>query len=331
MSTERVSSRLDNGQIVRFAVEEVPRLFEYGYLLKRRWTTIAAFTLSAAVATVLWAKVLAKPQYLATAALKPSQQESGDFGSGSVLASLSASSLLGNGDQHDDATEYDKILNSYNVALLVARHFHFDEALRRDRSWYSKWRHPVVTDYMIYQAVNQSFHSDYDSYADILTISFKTSNSERAKQVLGFYIDTLRGLLSHRQSERSRAAAAAIKDEAVRTQDVILQAYLFQAAADQMKNARLAEAQADYDFKVLDGPVADDQPYSPNTPLDLLIMVLVAFMASAFWVAIIRPLYDWYADYERVISSKEHLSATSVHFAHARSDDLERQEQRALR
>src|SRR5207302_2945092 len=131
---------------------------------------------------------------------------------------------------------------------------------REDRSWLSRFRHPVLTDYMIYNEVKDNFHSDYDSYAGIVTLSYAASSQQRAEAILQFYIDNLRELLSKRNFDRSRVAARAIMAEANRTSDVVLQNALEMLAAQQTQNATLSAAQADYAFKVLSPPVADDRP-----------------------------------------------------------------------
>src|SRR5437667_1046607 len=158
MATDQAfASRFVNGQGRQHEPEGAPRLFEYWRLCKRRWKTIAFSTLLAGIAAGLWAEFLAKPQYLATAILKPSQEEGAALGitTSSPLDALSLGAGLGQGD----ATEYQKILDSYDFTLAVARHFHLDEAMRQHRSWIGKLRHPVLTDFMIYKSISPSFRS----------------------------------------------------------------------------------------------------------------------------------------------------------------------------
>src|SRR5205085_4010053 len=136
-------------------------VFEYCRLLKRRWKFVAIVTSMVAALTLVWVEFISRPTYRAEALIKPSQDEGASVGL-SASGSSAIEALTGSGVGQSDATEFQKILESYDFTMGVVRHFHLDQELRAHRSWLSKWRHPVLTDYMLYKSVKEAFGSDYD-------------------------------------------------------------------------------------------------------------------------------------------------------------------------
>jgi LPS O-antigen subunit length determinant protein (WzzB/FepE family) len=313
--------RYTNGHRPRVEFQEVPRVFEFWRLVKRRWKVAVVAGVVAGLVVLFWTELIAVPLYRAEAIIKPSQDEGASVGL-AMNGSSALEALTGAGVGQSDATEFQKILESYQFTMLMVRHFHIDVTAREDRSWLSRFRHPVLTDYMIYNEVKDNFHSDYDSYAGIVTLSYAASSQQRAEAILQFYIDNLRELLSKRNFDRSRVAARAIMAEAYRTSDVVLQNALEMLAAQQTQNATLSAAQADYAFKVLSPPVADDRPNSPKPLLDTILAGVLGFIAAALWIAIVRPLYDWYDNYEKIVARNGYLPLDHNPVVRTESDEL---------
>ncbi len=285
-------------------------IIEHYLLLKTRWQMIAAFGVSAAAMTFLVTRFLVAPRYRAEAVIRPVAQPSAELGTlgprlgrGSSLGALSVlSGGLGNGGAR--AQEYMSILRSYDFSVALIEHYHL--RIRNGtggRRWFGFGSHGRMSQWRRYHMMRKRFDCQYDYITGNVTLHYIDRSRARAAQILGFYLESLRDKLRREQVTSAKAATAALRAEASGTSDTLLQDQLYGLVARQVQREELAQVEANFAFKVIDGPVVPDGPYSPWPLVDAILAGLLALVLASLWVILRDYLRRSHAAYMRALAA----------------------------
>ena len=171
------------------------------------------------------------------------------------MAGFETGALLGAmlGDvQRDRGLEIQKTMESYKFTIALIKQHHLEPLLVAPRGWFSFGAHQP-TDWDLYTAMKTRFICQFDGYSQTISMSFLDRSPVIAKQVLEFYVGNLRDQLRQEKVRSSEAAVIALTNEARQTSDPVLQNQLFIIVAQQIRTQKLAQVNADYAFKILDG------------------------------------------------------------------------------
>jgi hypothetical protein len=312
------NKNLDNtGLVPRDNREEALDLLELGRLLIRRWRLVV---LSGAVPALLCffvAKFVVTPEWGAVATVRPidrqmQMQSFMGLGYASIMGSLgSASELLHQGMESDEAQEYTSILGSYDFTLqLIERHGLANHLLNQS-PWYSPSRllrsltsalgsrqsSDATVKWKMYELMGDRFDCEFNVDTGNLELRFVDKDPEMAGKILAWYVSDLREMLRAQEIRSIRWALESLRSEAAKTADAYLQGQLYQLSAIQLQNLTMAGAESDFAFKVIQSPVVPSRPYSPRPVLDAAILGLAGAIAAVLWLVVgaslrERPAYD---------------------------------------
>jgi hypothetical protein len=257
-----------------------PEIVRYWLALKYRARLIICCAIASGLVTLLVTKFVMTPLYRANALLRPNSEQT-VTGKISGLAMMSGASLgemvTGMGPQSAAADEYMQILKSYDFTMALVDQYHLRDLvfpqLRKLKRQPSDWS--------VYRMFLSRFDCTYDRIQGSLTLHFMDSNRAVARQVLGLYIKNLSNELRQSDARGAGLAATALRDEAQRTSDVLLQAQLYRLMSHQIEQERLAQVESDFAFKIIQSPVVPDRPYKPSVLFDTFLAAgLTLFLVS---------------------------------------------------
>ena len=283
-------------------------LFAYWILLKARWRIIAVLSASAAVLTLVVGAFLVTPFYRAEAVIRPVAQPGAQlsaFGQslpGQIQSGAMAVLSEGLGGGGNRAQEYMSILRSYdfNVALIERYHLTIGDDARRG-GWFGLGSQSAISKWRLYQIMRKRFDCQYDYVTGDVTLHFLDRDAVRATRILGLYLESLREKLRHEQVSSADAAATALRAEALGTSDTLLQTQLYELISRQLQREKLAQVEADFAFKVIDGPVAPDRPYSPRPLMDAILAGVITLFLISLWIILRDYLERSHAAYRSAL------------------------------
>lgn len=284
-------------------------LLELGGMLKRRWKVILLSGCVPAVVIFLMTKFVLTPQWAALASLRPLSKQSQmaafmSLAGGGVLGSLGAASLLEISPESVEAQEYTSILESYDFTSNLLRQHHLAEYLSIDRShWYSpsRWRRWLTRlinslsssgklnqgkGWKLYEAMQDRFHCEFNLDTGNMDLRFLDVDPVMTQKILDWYISDLQAVLRSQEMRSTRSAMDSLSAAAAGTADPYLRSDLYQLAAIQVENLKMAEAQSDFAFKVIQSPVVPDRPYSPRPSLDGALAGVGGLISAVLWILV---------------------------------------------
>ncbi len=264
---------------------------------RTRWKWLALGALAPLSLTLLITQFAMQPKWQAVATLRPVNKQmqlsqltgllpGSLFGAG--MGSLG--SMLGMSQQSDEADEYMTILKSYDFTVKIAHQHHLTDYLGTPGKSWVDWltgQPDVDRDWACYKAMQKRFSCDFDLDTGNLELSVIDYNPAMARRILSWYIEGLRENLRAEEIRDSKSALKALRTEAATTEDAYLQAQLYQLAALQLQNAKLAEAESDYAFKEVQSPVVGGTPYSPRPLRYAAVAGLCGEVSAILWILVI--------------------------------------------
>jgi len=290
-------------------------LFAYWLLLKARWRIVAAFSAGAALLALAAATLVVTPYYRAEAVIRPVAQPGvqlsalGESFSSAVQGgemNLLSGGLGGGGDR---AQEYMSILRSYDFSVALVEHYHL--AIGGDsqhEGWFGVDGHSGISKWRLYQIMRRRFDCQYDYVTGNVTLHFLDRDPARATRILGLYIESLRDKLRREQVRSADAAARALRAEALGTSDTLLQTQLYELISRQVQREKLAQVEADFAFKVIDGPVAPDRPYSPRPLTDTIVAGVTVLVLIVLWIILRDYLERSHAAFQRALEAARRVA-----------------------
>ena len=274
-------------------------LTPYIFKLRERWRTIASAAIAAATMTAVVTGFVLPKWYRASAVIRPISTPAiesrisgllGGLGGGGPgvggFSGLAAS--IGAGGS-SDAEEYIAILHGFQFNVTLSRHHHLSDQLLKPSSGFLSvlafWAGNEPS-WKIYRILSKRFDCEYSLKTGDITLNFIARNREDAENILGYYVDDLRDLLRAREVSGASSAIDSLKEEANSTPDSLLRSELYDLVAKQVQRKKIAQVEADFAFRVLDPPAASDQPYRPTVALDMLLVGMLAALASCFIILV---------------------------------------------
>jgi capsular polysaccharide biosynthesis protein len=259
--------------------------------LRRRRLFIGSAIVIAVALTVVIDLFVRKPVYRAEALIRPVTESSMMGSFGDVMSSAGGLASLGQGllnnEAADQANEYMPIMQSFEfINALAVRHNLGPLFLGDDKSWLGG----SVSDpnWTVYHRISDRFECEFSFKSDNISLYFQDTNRDQAAIILGYFINDLREKLRREQIEDSTAAEKSIEQQVRGTSDPLLANELYQIIANQVQRGKMAEAEADFAFRVLEAPTAPDKPYRPKPSIDAAIAGFLAFVFATGWVVLRR-------------------------------------------
>jgi subunit length determinant Wzz-like protein len=271
-------------------------LYDLWRLFRQRWKVLLLAAALPAIVLFLISSFVLRHTWAAVATLRPINQQSqlaqmmGVMGGGLLGSTVSGlGSALGLSPQNDEAEEYITILESYDFTMnLVTRH-RLENYLSKP-GWLSRWglwsHTSPPSNWTFYKTMTERFHSEFDLDSGNLELRFVDQDKAMAARILSWYVDGLRDMLRAENIRNSQNALTALQQQARATEDVFLQSQLYQLAAVQLQNVKIAEAQSDFAFKEIQSPVVSDRPYSPHPMRNAAIGGLAGMLSAIMWILI---------------------------------------------
>lgn len=263
-----------------------------------RWRTLALAVSAVVLVTGLASEFLFTRWYKAEAVIRPSKQVSALRGLSGLVSSLGAGSALsalsgaGFGNGHDPQ-ELMAILKSYAFESALAERHKLQPILLGSggRNESSKRRR----DWALYKAMKSRFTTDYDFETMNITLTFAARTPATAERVLSYYLSGLRDRLRTEDVKEAGTAVTAISGEAAKTLDPTLKQQLYDMIARELEREKLAQAEADFAFRVIEPPVASPQKYWPP----VWTFCIAAALLSLIGLSAVFILGDHFASLDR--------------------------------
>jgi len=262
-------------------------LFNLIELVRRWWRPVVLITLAMMVLAGFLTKFVAIHWYRATAVLRPvSQHESPAINSLVGGVGQIASMLGATGGETDmKAEEFIATLQSYDFAVPVFQQNDLQDHLDSTRGYLSRLMQPHLTTWERYKLVMGRFDTQYSANTGNLTLSYEDSDSRTAVRVLNLFIKALRDKVQHRELETAHAAATSLLEEADRSADALLRGQIYLMAADQIKQEKLAQINADFAFFVIQSPIAPDRPSRPSLVITVILTGIITLLLLCLAIA----------------------------------------------
>jgi len=296
------------------------QLLEY-WLIIRPWKRrIIAATAAAVALTLVLTGFVMSPWYQAEAVIRPASQEGPNsptanwIGSsaGGTLAALGMAAGLGQSIP-SDASEFMLVLNSYDFTTnLIQRHRlepivdrvgHFGQIMAFINRLFgttavggakasqagdeTKWRR--------FKTMQQRFQQDYDDKLGNLTLTVVDRNRETARAILNDYVEDLRAVIRNRALHDTTTAVASLEEELDKTSDPMIRTQIARLIAQQIQQEKMAQAQADFAFTVVEPPYTRAHAVKPQVVLDCVLVALLVplmFVVSlVFYHRVYLPIH----------------------------------------
>jgi hypothetical protein len=284
MSPEEMNGRIWPGE----TESEGLNLFRFVDLGRRWWRWVAGITLAMMLVAGFCARFVAIRWYRAEAVLRPvSQHQSPAInqlvgGVGEIASMLGAA-----GDQTDmKAEEFISTVESYDfIVPLIERH-NLANHLDATRSGLSRVLTPHPSTWSRFKMMLARFDADYSARTGNLTIGYEDDDPQIAAKTLGLFVTALRDKVQRRELETAHAAASSLLEEADRSADALLRSQIYLMAADQIKQEKLAQINADVAFFVIQAPVAPDRPSRPSVIVAMLLTGILTLIGLVLAIAL---------------------------------------------
>ena len=278
-----------NGRIWIDAQEaEGVDLLRYLDLAHRWWKWVAFITLAMTLLAGVYTRFIAIRWYRAETVLRPvSQHESPAInqlvgGVGEIASMLGAA-----GDQTDmKAEEFISTVESYDFLVALIDRNNLGDHIDATRGGLTRLLFPHPSTWSRFKLILSRIDADYSARTGNLTLGFEDSDPKVAAQVLSLMVTELREKVQHRELDTARAAAASLLDEADRSADALLRSQIYLMAADQIKQEKLAQINADFAFFVIQSPVSPDRPSRPSVIISMLLTGMLTLIGLIAAIAI---------------------------------------------
>ncbi len=251
----------------------------YWAAVRSRIKLIAGVTVLTAVATFLICKFLITKYYRAEALLRPEAEQTGVGRLQGIFgASVGIGSLFGGmGPQTDRAEEYMAIFRSFDfTTALITQHGlkpRTDEQL-------GGFLRSTVTPWKRYKFVQNNFDAEYDRLSGNMTLDYVDRDQEMARRTLSYFIDDLRDRLRKEEIRSADEALDSLQEAAIKTSDSMLRSQIYELISKQVEREKVAQAEADFAFKIIEPPVVPDRPYWPRPVMYAVVMGLLALVVA---------------------------------------------------
>ena len=252
--------------------------------LARHWRALSIVAALAMLASWLYTSFEMPRQYRATAVLRPLDRAALGSQASAQLAALMGLEGRGSSDNSADAEEYIAMLQSYEFTSALIQKHHLTAHLLAGQpgaksghmatfSWHDKYR--------LYKIMSRRFGCDYSLKTRNLTITYDDLSVEDAERILGDYISDLRIKLSREQADEARTAVTVLQGDASGVVDPLLLNQIEELIAAQIQRQELAQAEANFAFRVIEAPVAPDSPVRPRRWFDTVVAGVLALLVAA--------------------------------------------------
>ncbi|HLH77482.1 MAG TPA: hypothetical protein VKV28_11805 [Candidatus Binataceae bacterium] len=223
-------------------------------------------------------------QYRATAVLRPLDRAALGSQASAQLTALMGLEGRGSSDNSADAEEYIAILQSYEFTSALIHKHHLTGHLLAGGNGAKNGRPSSLSwhdQYRLYKLMSRRLSCDYSLKTRNLTITYDDLSVADAERILGYYIDDLRMKLSREQADEARTAVTVLQGDATGAVDPLLLNQIEELIAAQIQRQELAQAEANFAFRVLEAPVAPDSPVRPRRGVDTVAAGLLALLTAA--------------------------------------------------
>lgn len=270
-------------------------LLPYVRRLVERWLLIGAIVAITILAAALYDIFLATRSYQSYAVLRPmagsavQSRISGAFGGigGGAVSEMGGLAATLGGSGGNDADEYTAIMDGFTFSTALSERYHLagewlkePSLLQRIHEYWS----PSDPKWEMYRILLRQFDCAYSRSTGNMTLTFISSSPASAQQVLGYYVADLRNVLRAREIADASAAISSLREEAFATADPLLRSELYSLEAKQLERKKMAQIEADFAFRVLDGPAASDKKYRPRITFDCVAAALLGALAGALFI-----------------------------------------------
>src|SRR5579863_854076 len=262
-------------------------LFNFLESARRWWRPVILITFAMMLIAALFTKFVAIHWYRATAVLRPvSQHESPAINSLVGGVGQIASMLGATGGESDmKAEEFIATLQSYDFAVPVIRQNDLQDHLDNSRGYLARLIQPHLTTWELYKLMIGRLDTQYSANTGNLTLAYEDNDSRTAVRILDLFITALREKVQHRELETARAAATSLLEEADHSADALLRGQIYLMAADQIKQEKLAQINADFAFFVIQSPIAPDRPTRPSVVITVILTGVLTFVLLCLGIA----------------------------------------------
>lgn len=296
------------------------RLLEYWLMLKPWVRRIIATTVAAVLLTFICTHFLMTPWYQAEAVIRPASQEGPNsptanwIGSaaGSTLAALGAAAGFGQAIPND-ASEFMLMMESFGFTTDLAERHHLEPILFR-KSWLDRIMGSMIGSkapkdsekqkWANYLALKHRFQQDYDDKLGNLTITFIDPDRGIARKILGYYIEDLRDRIRNRALHDTATAVASLEDELDKTSDPMIRTQIARLAAQQIEQEKMAQAQADFAFTVVEPPFFKANKFTPKTIVDCILVGLTVPLMFVVCIVFYHRVYLPIRETEKILNAR---------------------------
>lgn len=295
-------------------------LLGYWIILRPRLLPVTAITLAMAAAVFVVDKYVRTQWYRATAIIRPASREgpisplATMIGSMSLAQSLTALTNVGGlGDGiANDAGKYMTLLKSYDFTInLVKRHKLQPMLYRESRIGHLLhfWAKPPASveaqRWLWYQAMKVRFSDRFDDRDGNLVLHFAAPEKNEAKRILEYYISDLRAKLSKRAVQETDAAMRSLQVALRQTPDPLVEQQLALLVAEQIRQEKTAQAEADFAFAVLEPPFVSDPVFQPKTLLESAIALSLTPLVCLAAIILYQRVYVPIRTAERALAASQ--------------------------
>jgi hypothetical protein len=309
-NASQAGSPSDN--VVYISREPAQEIAEHGYfaffdvvlVARGRCRAILGATL-ALTAAVFLLSVCQQKWYRAEAVLRPepTSERLSEFASEASMALTGGRAFSAVLDAQEAALDGEKlasILQSHMfTARLIHRH-HLEGKLMRELDVGEPGK--PLADWDAWLAMEETFKCDVNLETGNVRLFLLDVSPAGARRILGFYIADLRKTLRDSEVDRAEGALQSLQAEAQATPDRLLAQQLYVLVARQKERERVAQADADFAFTVIDAPDCRDRPYSPRIILNTAIAAGATFVSCIVLIAFeywFRRRWGIYSDTRR--------------------------------
>jgi len=264
---------------------------------------IAAFTIVFAVGSTLISTLIPN-KYTSEMVLIPSLDEQNAPLIGGRLGGLaSLAGFGGRGGVVDNVTIAQEIIKSRAFTTGFVRQHHLEVPLMAAKGWdikekqwiiddkkydsaAQKWvrkvkppRKPEPSDQELYKAFSKRLNISSDKLTGIIRISFTSLSPEAAQQWLNMLLEDINNHMRQRDIREARRSIKYLQRQLEKTSVKNMEQVFYQLIEQQTKTMMLAEARAEYTFKVIDPAVVPEEKSGPKRSL----IVIGAMLGGAFF------------------------------------------------
>jgi uncharacterized protein involved in exopolysaccharide biosynthesis len=262
--------------------EDEINLLDLFIVLLRHKVLIFSIVFLAGVAAV--AVSLQLPNiYQSSATIAPTAQEqrgglSALGGLGAMIASEAGITAAGSIEQ------FDVVLKSRELTASIVRKYDLLPYLFED-GWdpvKKAWLEEAPKVEQIHKAMQDRLSVSTDKKKNVMTVGFEAKEPEKARAILGYYIEGLSEFLRNQILADAAAQRRHLGEQLAKTPDPLLRNRLYELMAKQIEQETLARVQKYYSFNVVDPPYLPEQKFKPKRAQICILSVVVALFLAVF-------------------------------------------------